>query len=386
MANPARIMGLAMALAAAAAAQEAHPLRLMLPETVYAVPGVECNIYFDNIVLAIDPGDYVFDVTCEKGTQQQERWTYTPGGDDGGAFPLAVTVYNDANVAVAHAETTVTVAPRDAGAGGSVKALVVGDSLTHAWVYTQRLLDQFGTDGNPAFELIGTVALPDNPRNRHEGYGGWTAAIFATRYNDIARAGHLTRDGSPFLFSNADGTAALDFTRYYAFTNRGEAPDFVTFFLGCNDTFSANDESIEGVIDGMLASLDALVMGVRAASPETRIGLMPPVPPSASQDAFGANYACGQTRWQYKRNQHRVVERMRATYGGRTVENIWLVPAWINLDCVNNYPAAAAPANATATVSVSRQNNGVHPSAEGYRQIGDSLYAWMKAMLAEKDL
>lgn len=383
MANPARIMGLAMALAAAATAQEANPLRLMLPENVYAVPGVECNVYFDNVVLAIDPGDYVFDVTCAKGAQQSERWTYTPTDDEAGTVPLSVAVYDGSNTVIARAETTVHVAPRDAGAGAQVTALLVGDSLTRASVYSERLLERFVEPANPALELLGTVALPDNPRNRHEGYGGWTAAIFATRYHEIARAGHLREYGSPFLFLGADGAPALDFRRYYAFTSNGEAPDFVTFFLGCNDTFSANDENIESVIDGMFASLDALIAGVRAASPETRIGLMPPVPPSASQDAFGANYACGQTRWQYKRNQHRVVERMRATYGGRTAENIWIVPAWVNLDCVNNYPAATAPANATATVNVSRQNNGVHPSAEGYRQIGDSLYAWMKAMLAE---
>ena len=30
----------------------------------------------------------------------------------------------------------------------------------------------------------------------------------------------------------------------------------------------------------------------------------------------------------------------------------------------------------------SRLNNGVHPAAEGYRQIGDTLYCWLKAQLS----
>lgn len=49
---------------------------------------------------------------------------------------------------------------------------------------------------------------------------------------------------------------------------------------------------------------------VRKVDAKTRIGLVPFVPPAGSQDAFGANYGCMQTRWQYKRNQHRVVERL----------------------------------------------------------------------------
>jgi len=29
---------------------------------------------------------------------------------------------------------------------------------------------------------------------------------------------------------------------------------------------------------------------------------------------------------------------------------------------------------------VRRLNNGVHPSAEGYQQIGDVLYSWLKSL------
>ena len=37
----------------------------------------------------------------------------------------------------------------------------------------------------------------------------------------------------------------------------------------------------------------------------------------------------------------------------------------MNLDPVDGYPT----------------NNGVHPNAEGYKQIGASIYAWLKARL-----
>ena len=101
-------------------------------------------------------------------------------------------------------------------------------------------------------------------------------------------------------------------------------------------------------------------------------------PPAASQDAFGANYTTGQTRWQYKRNQHRLVERMLEHYGSRDAEHIHLVPTHVNLDCVHNYPTESVNFNADNELRGVRQNNGVHPALSGYDQIGDSVFAWLK--------
>lgn len=111
---------------------------------------------------------------------------------------------------------------------------------------------------------------------------------------------------------------------------------------------------------------------------------MLPVPPAATQDAFGSNYAAGQTRWQYKRNQHRLAERMLERFGSAKVASVELVPTHLNLDSARNYPAESVVPNAHATEKISRQNNGVHPSAAGYFQIGDSLFAWLKAKEAAK--
>jgi hypothetical protein len=70
-------------------------------------------------------------------------------------------------------------------------------------------------------------------------------------------------------------------------------------------------------------------------------------------------------------------------YGGLEEENVYLVPANVNLDCAHNYPKSQAPRNARTSRKTVRLSNGVHPSADGYRQIGDSIYCWLKARLAE---
>jgi lysophospholipase L1-like esterase len=218
---------------------------------------------------------------------------------------------------------------------------------------------------------------------KHEGYGGWTAERFATHFTGKARGGPYKECGSPFLYKadpkNAEEMPKLDFARYYSEFNEGKAPDFVTILLGCNDTFGATDETLEKQIDTFTQHTETLLAMIRGASPESRIGLILPMPPAGTQDAFGANYGSGQTRWQYRRNRHRLVERMTAAFSGREKDRIHLVAAHLNLDPVNGFPSATVPAHARTEVTKIRQSNGVHPSAEGYRQIGDAVYAWMRS-------
>lgn len=354
-------------------------VRLALPPAIDACVGIEANVYFDNAMLVLNTANYAVDVNCPKGRQQQERWTFTPQTADVGEHLLQLEVRNERNEIVARGKSLVRVAPADAGAGKEIALLMIGDSLTHASVSQQRIAALCEKPGNPKLSLVGSHGPGGVPGViRHEGYGGWTAQRFATHASGTPRQGDYTQRASPFLYPAADGKPALDFAAYCRDVNEGRYPEYVTIFLGPNDIFSFNDATIEGGIRTMLENYDLLIGMVQKGAPKTNIGVMLPVPPAASQDAFGANYTTGQTRWQYKRNQHRLLERMLEHYGGRDSEGIQLVATNANLDCVHNYPEESAPWNANTEVKGLRQNNGVHPAKSGYDQIGDSVYAWIK--------
>lgn len=390
-----RFVGLCVLFAVAASgipgnvlAQETPPpsvsapagIRLALPPAIYAVPGIESNLYFDNVCLVVNPRNYVFDVDSPRGQQQAERWTFLPTDKDVGDYPLTVTVRDQQNAIVATAATMVRVVAADAGADQPLSLLCIGDSLTHASAYPQHILDSCQNPGNPKLKLVGSHWPGATPGLvRHEGYGGWTALRFATHFTETARTGDYSKRGSPFLYAQPTGTPKLDFQRYCTDVNEGQFPDRATIFLGPNDIFSYQDDTLEAGIDKMLTHYDQLVEMIRTSSPSTRIGVMLPVPPAGTQDAFGSNYTNGQTRWQYKRNQHRLVERMLERYSKREAENIDLIPTYVNLDCEHNYPAGQVVANSRSTEKVMRLNNGVHPNGSGYQQIGDSVYCWLKA-------
>lgn len=352
-------------------------LRLVLPREIPAVVGQEVNIYFENIVLALNPANFAFDAVCGKGKQQAERWTWTPTAADVGVVAWEVVVRNEAGEIVAQGTTQVRVIPADARKGEAIEWLAIGDSLTHASIISRHVLEQSQREGGPALKLIGSHGPEGSPEIRHEGYGGWTALRFATHYTPTARTGDYKLRGSPFLFAAADGQKELSFTRYCAEVNGGKSPGYVTIFLGPNDIFSADDMTLETTLDTMLQHYDQLIAMLRAGANPPRVGVMTAVPPAASQDAFGANYASGQTRWQYRRNQHRLVERMLQKYDGRGAEGIDLIPTHVALDCQRQYPVAKGMSSQRADDSIERQNNGVHPAAGGYRQIGDVVYAWL---------
>ncbi len=363
--------------------------RLLLPPVVHALAGLETNVYFDNVFLLLNPANVLADVTCARGAQQNERWTWTPKAEDEGDHSLRLELRDAGNAVVARASTSVRVSPRTVE-GDPPKPrslLMIGDSLTAASIYSEQVFKLAREDGFP-LKLIGTrgpgAETGEPPGEiRHEGYGGWTAERFATHYTGKARGGPYRECGSPFLYKvRADDSQEkprLDFARYCAEFNGGAGPDFVTILLGCNDTFSATDETIEERIDTFVRHTETLLAMVHGVSPETRIGLLLPMPPSATQDAFGANYGSGQTRWQYRRNRHRLVERMTMAFAGRGDRGIDLVPAHLNLDPVHGFPAATVPAHSRTETEIARHNNGVHPSAEGYRQIGDAVYAWLRS-------
>ncbi len=391
----AAVMGLAVLTGTGCVSSEccakacAQQDRMLLPKDLYAVPGIECNVYFRNIFLAINHSNYVFDVTCKFGRNDLKRWRFTPKAEDGGkTFPITISVYDRAGKLAAESTATVHVAPADAGKGRPVTILMVGDSLTNATVYPARLHELCQGDNNPKLTMLGThrgsARKPVPGGVAHEGYGGWRWDSFLTRWKDFSKKEKPTPlkifyARSKFLMLK-DGKPVFSLANYLK-ENNFKMPDVITFQLGVNDVFGATDANRAEKIQEILKNADKLIAAFRKEAPDALIGVGF-VTPGSNQDGFGKSYACRQTAWGYYCNQFRLNQAMAKHFAGQ--KNLVLVPVNVNLDTENNFPTKKEVVNAENPTEIFRQSNGVHPAPAGYKQIGDVYYAWLKNMLTEK--
>ena len=360
----------------------AQDVRLLLPEKIYAVPGVEMNVYFNNIVTVINPNNYVFDVDCKKGRNDQKRWRFIPQKNDAGSYKWSIRVISDEGV-VASGETQLVVLPFDAGSQKEITMLIVGASQTGAGHYPDRMAELMKRPGNPKFTTVGTKGRA----GKHEGYGGWRWESFLTRwgYSNSKEMDGMHPDrpvgfNSPFLFPDKDGKGKFDLQKYLDKNNNGKVPDVVSFQLGLNDFFGATDSTIAQITEKSLAGMEKLIAEFRKLKPAPEIMIFQHIP-GANQDAFGNNYQSNQTGWQYRKN---LDYYNRALLKKGKELKLTVVPIYMNIDTENNFPLKSQPINEGNPVKIFRQNNGVHPTQAGYYQMGDTLYCYLKALLHNK--
>ncbi len=353
----------------------AAPLRLALPPVLHAVAGAPFEVYFDNLVLAEDSRALSFRVTCPVGAAEAHRWRVLAEAGQTGDHPFQVEVRDPRDGRQESARAVLRIAPATAGAGRTLRLLIVGDSLTQATHHPNELARLLNRPGNPRWTMLGTHRPTNAAKGvAHEGYGGWTWDNFLTKWDPAAPAepvaGPVRRTRSPFLHATSDGQPAPDLPRY--FREQGGAPDAALFLLGINDCFRVDPERPEAVdarITEVLGHADRLLGAFRAAAPETVLAVGLTTPPNARESGFEANYKGRYHRWGWKRIQHRLVERMIAHYGGREAEGLHLVATELVLDPDAGYPV----------------DNGVHPNPAGYAQIGAGFYGWLKVWLTDRD-
>jgi len=359
---------LSLLLALTASAGE---LQLTLPPIVYGTPDVAMSIYHDNIVLTQTLENYRFEFTCKLGHSETRRWTVQPTDLDVGDHLVEVTVKDARGTVLERGKTKLRISPRKAGEGKSLRLLIIGDSLTHATIYPNEIANLLSRPGNPEWLMLGTHRPPASlPTVNHEGYGGWKWSDFLTKFDPKpaeVTAGPLARKAtSPFIFPAANGkTGVLDLKRYFREHCDGQPPNAVTFLLGINDCFSADPDKPDAKINEVLDNADKLLAEFHKAAPKAILAVGLTTPPNSRQEAFTANYQDKYSRWGWKRIQHRLVQRMMERLSNREREGIHLVPTELNLDPIDGYP----------------NNNGVHPNADGYAQIGASFYSWLKSRL-----
>ena len=335
---------------------------ISLPSTLYGIVGKEINVYFDNVIMCNDLSDYQISVECSKGVQQERRWTYTPNVAE--EFDLRISVFKNAEE-VSSAQTRVKI-KSTAGTNATKKVLCIGDSWTEGVYYVGWTLDRFNGkdtwagDGDN-IQLLGTKTGWNNEAIRHEGRYGWTTQSYCTM-------SEYETQSNPFYNSTSK---TFDFA-YYLSANNIATPDIVILFLGINDAG-------QGITSSQtITYFNQMINSIHSVSSNIKIGIVLTPPPAGTQDGFGKHNACGTTRFRHKYNAFNLSKALIANYDGK-IDNVSVVPVNVNIDCIDNYQFEEVNANAYSTVKIRRQVDNVHPYYDGYKQVADSMYAFIKS-------
>ncbi len=334
-----------------------HAVPLALAPTLDALVGEPLVVHFDNLVPDA-AADHAWSVCAPVGVQGADRWSWTP--DAPGIYPLHVIVWDDGRTTaqgVVRAELRVHEV--GARAGQVPKVMFLGDSTTSDGHLIAALQDAMDAD-LMGVEPVGTLPA-DKPM--HEGRSGWRISTYHG-LPELKVAGHMV--GNAFFY---DGK--FDFNSYLA-ANPVPLPDVFFVHLGINDVVAVDGEKLLAVrIPEMLTQLDDILASVRQGHPAIQLAVGLTIVPCSTDAGFVATYGKAR-RAQAKRNMVRWAAALIEHY--RDQSHIALVPLNARIDAELGYPH---PPNAGPV----KHSNAVHPNALGYRQMADTIHAWLKGQV-----
>ncbi len=381
-------------------------LKMMLPEVVYAAPGIESNIYFDYVIDSATPWAYAFEVKCKRGTHGNKRWFWTPGKEDAGkSFDLELRVFNDYG-RILTGKCKVVVAGDPADFNKKITLALLADSGTNS-DYPRHLMKTMRQNGFVNYTPVGKHSGGGRPvvpgGLAHDGYGGFSWNCFLNRWyyleSDLPKTQtqaereqfeavgirRNVRRGWEYMLRSplikiVNGKKTVDIPGWFKDVNQGKAPDFILIQLGGNDMFSAKEHDLEQRITKIMGNARKLITVLRKHAPDSVIGITS-CPLGCSQDGFGANYKCSQSHYQYSRNMHRYNRALDQLIREFKDEKIKLIPLHHVLDPQGSFLQKTYPVFARSSKKIVRDSNALHFSKEGGYQVGDAIYCWLRKQL-----
>lgn len=158
---------------------------LSVPDYLYCASGIECNVYWENVLRSKFFADLEYDVTCAYGTHQQERWTFTPADGDVPTGNIAeaawaLSVSHDYDT-LATASSTLRIAKTTAGTGVTRKVLSISDSTGDGWI--PILGGLFAADAM-SIQLVGTHLVSGSYYDESTGGDTWNRWFTSGTYEN----------------------------------------------------------------------------------------------------------------------------------------------------------------------------------------------------------
>lgn len=407
---------------------------ISLSEKYYLVVNDRFELFYRGVIKSFNPYKYYVKATCDKGYTYNRYFTYTPKDGEEGEYQLTIGIYDDEGNIIEEKKTTLVV-NKPFEIEKKVNILCLGDSLTVNGVWPSVGYEKYNELYPNKLNFIGKMRKGDVG---YEGYGGWQWATFCMNYvksqtssvwveckhNKTDRDQHSTwennsvkwvletieenrlkfkrgegnnkvnpdiigpfisitetehnedievisyeySDGNPFWFN--DKVSFKDYVKSNGFADI----DYVFILLTWNglwkpfnNDFSVHDEKSTIILDQ-----------IHEDFPNARIGLLGiqlPCPNGGITACYGANGNYhdwyGETVSCFNYNEF-LEEKCKLD---KYKDFVKYFDTKAQFDAEYNYHVKDMPVNNRNSENTERVGiNGIHPSMNGYLQIGDSFY------------
>lgn len=338
-----------------------------LADKYYLVVGDTFQLFYRSVIQAVYPYGYYIHVTGTDGHTFNRYYEHTPTTT--GTLNLTIEVCDDNGVVLGSDSTQLIVASDQKSSTKNV--LVIGDSLTQSGQWVARGVSKYQKAGG-TINTIGTVTSTLSSSTigssasvtvKHEGHGSWQWESFISGYNSSTP--------SPFKSSNG-GISFKEYITKNSLPNIDEVYILLTFNgFTSTDVYDFDCEFIQ--------SAKTLIDQIHTEYPAARITLFG-LPLTSTYAGLGSYYSISRA---YSDN-----------YGVHVRIHQYdnFLESWCKLDEYrgfmryvdlkgqfdSEYNMPYDTKNVNGTNSSVKENvgtsMGMHPSSNGYNQIGDAFY------------
>lgn len=336
-------------------------VKLFLAEQYYLAPNDNFQLFYRSVIQAVNPYIYHIKLTGTVGHGYNRYFEFKPAAaDEGKTYSLKIDV-RDINGEVLGTATTKLIVSSANSSAPAKNVLVIGDSLTANGVWVQQGTSRYKSAGGGTINLLGTIT---SSSVKHEGRGGWQWSSFISGYGSSV--------DSPFKKSSGSGISFLDYCTRNGYTHIDELYILMTY-NGVGGSFREFNMTTEP-----FKSAKLLIDQFHQEFPSGKITLLG-IPQPSLNGGLGAYYTINQS---YGDNYGQFVTVLNYN---KQLEDFSKDPNYSSFmryvdvkgqfDSEYNMP--------TEGKKVNNQNNtteqvgnamGLHPSTNGYMQIGDAFY------------
>lgn len=416
--------------------------RFAIPSVLYAVVGYEQTLFYDNIALVIDRGQFGFggiqitsDCSIGKGYNSFYKVTATTAGD----YALTFRAYTFDKKLIASKQVILRVV--SVATFATLKNYVLlGDSLTEPGRTAKRVKDKLTTIGGVAPKPLGTKSIGTDFVN--QGFGGWTYTLFSgpgitfykfyvTGIGAVGANVQYSHNGSTYQLVEQNltgGTGYISFTRVSGtadplasgtLTKVNAITGDATIEFSSRDILPGNPLWNNGVLDiqnyiinvlgmpsGSFFSVVNIQLGINdmgqsptALKTDTEIlailenaklivnaflahnvNTKVIIQSTPTCNNTGGGFASENMFRNYILNMWRLRELTLQTFDNGTYNaRVFAGSAFAHISRMWGYPTEEVTYFTGKTLTV--HNNNVHPTEDGYFQIGDGIFPQIYALL-----